>query len=257
MEMDRFDPHLSLRLAETDADRRGAYRTRYDVFVDELGADGPLVDHDSRLEMDRYDPYFDQLILVDDRIDPASGNHVAGVYRLMRLDQALQAGQFYSEGEYDLDVLRQSGRKLLELGRSCVRPAHRNGAAMLSLWDGLAEYVRDHGIDILFGVASFHGTDVARVAAPLSLLHHRHLAPPALRVRARAFQRMDLTPVEAIDRPAAMRQVPALIKSYLKLGGSVGDGAFIDHAFNTIDVCLVMDTAALTATARQRYGAAV
>ncbi|MEM9343919.1 MAG: GNAT family N-acyltransferase [Pseudomonadota bacterium] len=253
--MDRFDPHLSLRLAETGADRRGAYRTRYEVFVDELGAAGDLVDHDNRLEMDRYDPYFDQLILVDDRVDPDTGDHVAGVYRLMRQDQATQAGQFYSEDEYDLSVLRRSGRRLLELGRSCVRPAHRNGAAMLSLWDGLAAYVRDHAIDVLFGVASFHGTDVSQNAEPLSLLHHRHLAPPNLRVRAREFQRMDLIHPDAIDRPAAMRRVPALIKSYLKLGGSVGEGAFIDHAFNTIDVCLVMDTAAMTAAARNRYGA--
>jgi len=252
--MDRFDPHLSLRLAETDADRRGAYRTRYDVFVDELGADGPIVDHENRLEMDHYDPYFDQLILVDDRIQSETGEHVVGVYRLMRQDQATLAGQFYSEDEYDLTALRSSGRKLLELGRSCVRPAHRNGTAMLALWDGLARYVRDHEIDVLFGVASFHGTDVSEVAAPLSLLHHRHLAPPELRVRAREFQCMDLVPPDSIDRPAAMRQVPALIKSYLKLGGSVGEGAYIDRDFNTIDVCLVMDTAAMTATARSRYG---
>ena len=40
-----------------------------------------------------------------------------------------------------------------------------------------------------------------------------------------------------------MVDTPALIKAYLRLGGSVGEGAFIDHAFNTTDVCLVMDTA--------------
>ena len=40
-----------------------------------------------------------------------------------------------------------------------------------------------------------------------------------------------------------MAGTPALIKAYLRLGGFVGEGAWIDHAFNTTDVCLVMDTA--------------
>ena len=40
-----------------------------------------------------------------------------------------------------------------------------------------------------------------------------------------------------------MVAVPSLIKAYLRLGGFVGDGAYVDHAFNTTDVCLVMDTA--------------
>lgn len=254
--MDRFDPNLILKRAETEADRLGAYRLRYDVFVEELGGDGALVDHDRRLEMDRFDPYFDQIILVDRRCDPATLDHVVGVYRVMRGDQAEAAGQFYSEDEYDLAVLKESGRSLLELGRSCVAARQRNGAAMLQLWQGLAGYVRDHGIEILFGVASFHGTDPAPLAAPLSLLHHRHLAPPDLRVRAvnGAYQTMNLMAEAEIDRLAAMRAIPTLIKSYLKLGGCVGDGAFIDRPFNTIDVCLVMDTARLSASAQGRYG---
>ena len=36
---------------------------------------------------------------------------------------------------------------------------------------------------------------------------------------------------------------PALIKAYLRLGGFVGDGAYVDHEFNTTDVCLILDTA--------------
>jgi L-ornithine Nalpha-acyltransferase len=55
--MDPRDPHLSLRLATSDADRRAAERLRYEVFVAELGGDGPLVDHDARLERDRFDPF--------------------------------------------------------------------------------------------------------------------------------------------------------------------------------------------------------
>ena len=39
------------------------------------------------------------------------------------------------------------------------------------------EFLDIHQIEVLFGVASFHGTDAQALAAPLSLLHHRHLAP--------------------------------------------------------------------------------
>jgi putative hemolysin len=177
------------------------------------------------------------------------------VYRLLPGDRLAPGGRFYSETEYDLSVLRRSGRRLLELGRSCVHPDYRGGMAMFHLWNGLADYVLDRGIEVLFGTASFHGTDVAALAMPLSYLHHACLAPPDLRVRAHPgqFQRMDLVVPEAIDRRAAMVATPALIKAYLRLGGFVGEGAWIDHDFNTTDVCLVMDTARMSQKHRDFY----
>ena len=48
-------------------------------------------------------------------------------------------------------------------------------------------------------------------------------------------------------------RVPALIKGYLRLGGLVGQGAWIDHDFNTADVCLVLDTAQMNARRRSIY----
>lgn len=245
------DVQFTARLARTEEDLHAAQRLRYEVFVAELGGDGPLVDHDARLERDRFDPYFDHLLLADE----SRGGEIVGVYRVLRDDQAAEAGQFYSEDEYDLSVLKSSGRRIMELGRSCLAEGYRGGAAMYHLWNGLARYVAEHGIEILFGVASFHGTDTDALAQPLSLLHHRHLAPEPLRVRTvpAHYQPLDLVPEHQIDRRAAMLQVPALIKAYLRLGGFVGDGAFIDHTFNTTDVCLVMDTAQLNARQKTIY----
>lgn len=126
---------------------------------------------------------------------------------------------------------------------------------MYVFWNGLAEYVTKHGIDVLFGTASFPGTDLKSLAAPLTLLHQRHLAPPELRVRALEshFTDMALCDPESLDRVAAMRAVPALIKGYLRLGGFVGEGAFVDSSFNTTDVCLVLDTSRMNATQRAIY----
>ena len=122
---------------------------------------------------------------------------------------------------------------------------------MFLLWNALAEYVLDHGVEVLFGVASFHGTDIEALKLPLAWLHHHHLAPEALRVRVLPghFQRMDLLPKDGLDRRAAMLAMPPLIKAYLRLGGFVGEGAFVDRAFNTTDVCLLMDTAAMNSLA--------
>ncbi len=250
------DPNFELRLACSDRDLMAAQRLRYHVFITELGGTGPLVDHDQRLERDSFDPLCDHLLLIDRRRDPDLLEDVIGVYRLLpgsRLSGP--SARFYSEDEYDLSALRTSGRSLLELGRSCVHPDYRGGAAVLTLWNGLAAYVLRNGIDILFGVASFHGTDPDSLSQPLSYLCRHHLAPPDLRVTALPPHRteMDRLPPEAIDRRRAMQAMPSLIKAYLRLGGFVGDGAWIDHDFNTTDVCLIMDTARLSARHRGFY----
>jgi len=245
-------PDFELRLAETEADIMAGQHLRYAVFVEELGGDGAMVDHAARLERDGFDPYYDHLLLFD---HAAAGAPCVGVYRLMREEALGPSGRFYCEDEYDLSVLRASGRRLLELGRSCVHRDYRGGAALMKLWQGLLDYVERHGIEVMFGVASFHGTDVAPLAGPLSLLHHRHLAPPELRVRALGghFQRMDLMEEAEIDRVAAMRAVPPLLKAYLRLGGFVGEGAFIDAPFNTTDVCVVVDIARVPDKVRAFY----
>ena len=249
--MDSASDPFSVRLASTAEDVEAVQRLRYEVFVEELGAMTKGADHRARLEQDKYDADALHLILEDHR----APGRVAGAYRLIPGEVATRIGGFYSEAEYDLSRLIQSGRSLLELGRSVLAPEYRGGTGMYRLWQGLAEYVLANRVEVLFGVASFHGTDKAPYAQALSLLHHRFLAPEDLRVTARpeAFQSMDLVAEDKIDRLAAMRTTPALIKAYLRLGGCIGEGAYIDHDFNTIDVCLVMDTKAMNEQARLRF----
>jgi L-ornithine Nalpha-acyltransferase len=249
------EDRYATRLASGEADIASALRLRYEVFVRELGADGPGVDHAARTESDEFDAVFDHLVLVDNMADPRLGDHVVGVYRLLPCDRMRRIGRFYSESEFDLAPLKSSGRRLLELGRSCIHADHRGGTGMFLLWNALARYVIEREIDILFGAASFPGTDLRALAAPLSLLHHAHLAPPSLRVRAHGpgAETVALTPLDKLDRKAALAATPALIKAYIRLGGFVGEGVFLDHAFNTTDVCLVMDTDRMSKKHRDFY----
>ncbi|MFK7876522.1 MAG: GNAT family N-acetyltransferase [Paracoccaceae bacterium] len=241
---------LCAELARSDQDMESAFSLRYQVFISELGGDGRGVDHVHQLEQDMFDAHADHLILRDKQ-----NNAVVATTRLMRPEHVVQTGGYYSDTEYDLNPLLHTGRNLLEIGRTCVHRDFRNTGALLHLWAGLAAYVDMHGSEILFGVASLKGTDIPRLAAPLSLLHHRHAAAQSLQPRARIHQPMDLIAETDLDRKAAMIALPPLIKSYLRMGGQVGDGAFVDHQFNCTDICMVMDTAQLSKKAVRRYGA--
>lgn len=250
--MQKIDDHIQVRLARDDNDLRAAQRLRHQVFVQEMGAhDGP----GTGLETDRFDRHCDHLVLVDQRRNPVDQDHVVGVYRMLGRDAAVRAGGFYSEQEYDLSPLVNSGRTILELGRSCVHADYRNGLALYRLWHGLGAYVERRGVDLLFGVASFPGIQPAAHAHALSFLHQNHLAPADIRVQSRAQGGGSggLLPPEAIDKRAAVLGMPALIKAYLRIGGYVGQGYFVDHSFNTTDVCLLLDTTRMSSRQRHQY----
>ncbi len=250
----KTDPsRFQVRLAETPEDIAAAQRLRYRVFVEEMGARASVEEQALRQEMDEFDPWFEHLLLIDTTVTGDPRDAVVGVYRLMRGSVAKQGIGFYGASEYDLSKLENLAVETLELGRSCIAPEARGGVGLHLLWDALGDYVVRHDIRVLFGVASFHGTDPAALAEPLSYLHHAHLAPPELRVTARAFTPMDVLPPGQVDKTRALKQIPSLIKAYLRLGGFVGEGAFIDHDFNTIDVCLIMDTEKMVQKYRAFY----
>ncbi|MDD9923527.1 MAG: GNAT family N-acetyltransferase [Boseongicola sp.] len=253
--MDVEANHLETRLAVSNQDILSAAKLRYRVFVEELGAQSDSMDHVHRIEQDHFDKFAQNIVLIDKRVDPSTENHVVGVYRLLDEAGAEKAGGFYCDDEFDLSKLKASGMKLLELGRSCIDAKYRGGAGLFLLWQALATYVEEHEIDVLFGVASFHGTDVAKHAASLSLLHREYLVSDLLRVTAKGPTKhsMDLVVDGKFDRTAAMKAVPALLKGYLRLGGRVGDSAFVDHAFNTTDVCLILESAKANTQSLARF----
>jgi putative hemolysin len=247
---------FTVRLAESERDVAAAQRLRYRVFVEEMGAVATPEEHAERREVDEFDPYFDHLLLIDNECAGADPlDCVVGAYRLMTGTMAKRGMGFYGATEYDLSKLEAYPRETLELGRSCVSSDHRGGAGMHLLWTGLGQYVAERHVEILFGVASFHGADPVPLAQPLAYLHHNHLAPEDLRVRTlpQFYQPMDLMPAEQVSKVEAMRMIPALIKAYLRLGGFVGDGAYVDHDFNTVDVCLLMDTSRMVERYRAFY----
>ena len=250
---------LEVRLAASEAEIAAAQALRYEVFYDEMGARPGAAMKRLRLDADAYDAICDHLLVIDHA--DASRPRVVGTYRLLRQDVAMAHGGFYSAGEFDLSALiAQSGpgRQLLELGRSCVAPQWRTSATISLLWRGIAAYLGQHGIGHLFGCASLHGADPLLHAAELSYLYHHHLAPPQLRAAARPPQRTEMNRLDpaVIDTRAAARALPPLFKAYLRVGAMVGDGGFVDHQFNTVDVFVVMPVDRITSRYAERFGAA-
>jgi L-ornithine Nalpha-acyltransferase len=232
---------LELRVAENAAEIEAAQALRYRVFYEELNAKPTPEMWAQRRDFDSFDPYCDHLIIIDrDKGEGAAG--IIATYRLMRREQASRRGQFYSIDEYDISPLVNYRGGILELGRSCVDPAYRTKAAMQLMWKGIADYILHYKIGVLFGCASFPGTDPAEHKMALSYLYHRHLAPAEYRARALPgrYVPMNMMPLEEINEKRAFMALPPLIKGYLRLGGFVGDGAVVDPQFGTVDVSVVV-----------------
>ena len=112
-------------------------------------------------------------------------------------------------------------------------PRYRTKRTVELLWHEIWAYVRQHRLDVMIGCASFEGTDPDQLALPLSFLHHYAGSPDAWRASAHASRRFEMNRMakEAIDPKAALHALPPLIKSYLRIGATIGDGAVIDHQF--------------------------
>lgn len=242
---------LQLRLARDACDIAAVQALRYRVFYEEMGAHPTFEMARDKRDFDPFDNLCDHVMVLDRARDGA----VVGTYRLIRRHAADAAGGFYSAGEYDVARFSDHPGEVLELGRSCVDAAARTRLAMQLLWRGIAAYVFHHRIELMFGCASLPGIDTAPLALPLAYLHHFHLAPPELRVRALGshYLDMNLLPRAAIDPAAAQALLPPLLKGYLRLGGFVGDGAVIDRQFNTTDVCIVVKTDLVTEKYYRHY----
>jgi L-ornithine Nalpha-acyltransferase len=245
---------LQVRLAESDGDIEAAQALRYRVFYEALGARAAVEIRHLRRDFDRFDERCDHLLVLDHHrgSGPAA---VVGTYRLIRRAAAARLGGFYSAGEFDISRLVATPGEILELGRSCVDSAYRQRSAAQLLWSGIAAYVFRYNISLMFGCASLPGTDPDALAVPLSYLHHYHLAAAPLRARALAdrYVEMRRLPFLDIDPVGARAGLPPLIKGYLRLGGFVGEGAVIDHDFNTTDVCIVVKTDLVTGKYSRHY----
>jgi putative hemolysin len=251
--------NLELKLARTSYDIEAAQKLRYSVFYEEMGANPSPRIKRLRLDNDEFDGEADHLLVIDRQLrNNFSGrgrNPVIGTYRLLQRSHLGPSKKFYTANEFDISKILSFPGKILELGRSCVDINYRNRVTLQLLWQGIAAYVFSHKIDLMFGCASFPGTQPEKHQAALAYLRSQHQAPQIIRPCALPKKYVDMgSKHEAIGNGVIkINNLPPLIKGYLRVGGQVGDGAVIDNQFNTTDVCVIVKTATLPIRYRRHY----
>jgi len=226
---------LTFSLARSVVEVAEAQRIRFKVFAEEMGANLPSAD--LGLDIDRFDEFCDHLLVRDH-----SNDKVVGTYRILPPEQAVNAGGYYSETEFDMTRLMHLRDRMVEVGRSCVHPDYRDGATITQLWSGLADYVGKHNHEYLIGCASISMGDGGHYAASVyNKIHKLHAAPAEYRV----FPHCRL-PLESLNQNLDVI-IPPLIKGYLRLGAYIAGEPAWDPDFNCADVFILMPVSRMNA----------
>ena len=245
--MDRIDlqllqPHgsgragrrrYSVRIARGPDEVRAAQRLRWRVFADELGARLPT--RVPGVDQDIFDAHCEHLTVSDD-----DTGEVVGTCRILAPDAARRIGGYYSDNEFDLTRLRLLRERMVEIGRSCIDPDHRNGAVIALIWTEIARYILSSGNVYLAGCVSMSMTDGGHCAASIfEQLRVRNLSPAEYRVSPRHH-----LPLDDLEHGRAI-EVPTLIRTYLRAGAWVCGAPAWNPDFNTADFFMFLPLARL------------
>lgn len=222
--------NILVKLANTESEYNQVYKLRYQELLLEYDQTKKF---EEEIDKDEYDEVCDHLIAID-----TSKDQVVGTYRLIKKSHINNLKNFLTEKEFNIDIIKKY--QILEVGRAVVKEEYRDGVTIGMLWRGVIRYAVSENIDIMIGTASFHGTDPLVYKSTLSYLYDNHLSPIDIRCFANKDSYFDMKLCDGYDPVVAKKEMPPLIKGYLNLGATVGDGAYIDKEFNSVDVLIVL-----------------
>jgi putative hemolysin len=238
--------------AASEDELRAAQRLRYSIFAGEMGA--RLVappGTPAGCDADRFDPFCDHLLV--HIVDPLGEepSQLVGTYRVLSPEGARRAGGYYSESEFDLAPLQSLRPTAVELGRACVDAEWRSGGVVMALWSALGSYMLRHRLDTMFGCASIGAADGGRLARRIwRHVSTSHLAAPEWQVRP-------LRPLPQHDESAEvefhLRDLPPLLKGYLRCGAKVLGPPSLDPHFNTADLPIMLRLDELSPRYRKQF----
>ncbi|MDM9652308.1 L-ornithine N(alpha)-acyltransferase [Pseudomonas wenzhouensis] len=224
---------------------REAQALRYRVFSAEF--DAKLNGAERGLDMDDYDIHCRHIGVRD----LESGQLVATT-RLLDHQAAAGLGRYYSEEEFALHGLAKLEGPVLEIGRTCVDAAYRNGATIAVLWGELAEVLNEGGYRYLMGCASISMQDGGIQAhAVMQRLRERYLCTEHLRAEPRH-------PLPQLDLPGnVIAEMPPLLKAYMRLGAKICGEPCWDKDFQVADVFILLKRDELCPRYARHFKAAV
>ncbi|MEM9912586.1 MAG: GNAT family N-acyltransferase [Pseudomonadota bacterium] len=212
------------RRADTQADLAAAQHLRALSF---LGRAAPP-------DADAFDPVCTHIIVRDQFTD-----QLVCCFRMLLLASGDATSRSYSAQFYDLSALETFRSPMAEVGRFCIHPEARDADILRVAWGGMARFVDENGVRMLFGCSSFKGNDANPYLDAFALLRNQYLAPdpwlPGIKSTS-VFRFADLSHGDEPDRRAGLRVMPPLLRTYLGMGGWVSDHAVIDPLMNTLHV---------------------
>lgn len=227
-----------IKLAETEDELAMAQQLRYRIFHDELGKLHGSAGSDS----DAFDRQFNHLLVIDREAD-----RLAGTYRMQSAEAARNGLGFYSETEFEIDNFDRIDAETYEVGRSCVAPEYRNGAAISLLWAGLHEMKNRCNFRYLVGCASVESESPEVGWSLFDQFRANGQLSPLIHGRSRGdFQ---LPRLGSAEPPP----LPPLFKGYLRLGALIASEPALDRDFGCIDFLILFDFEEMTARYSRHY----
>lgn len=225
------------RLACSAADLHAAQALRYECFV--AGRPG---DCGQGTDCDSFDAACQHIL-----VEEAGSGLLACTYRLMRLASGVEIHRSYAAQYYDLKRLSAFDAPMMELGRFCIAAGRAPDADLLRVaWGAMARLVDAQGVAMLFGCSSFAGADPVLHHDALQALARAHLASAQWQPLKKSVATVDYAAtLQDFDPRAAQAGTPALLRTYLMMGGWVSDHAVIDAGLDTLHVFTGLPIAAI------------
>lgn len=238
-------PQYSLVVSADEEHRVAAQKLRYQVFAGEPGFQIP--DDGTGLDADRFDVHCDHLLVRDELTQ-----QFVGCYRMLPPDAAAAQG-YYTATEFDISALDPVGSRIVEMGRACVVPDHRNGSVLSLMWAGILHYLQITGYRWVMGCVSVPmqqddqpaGVNVRGVR---DLLLRKHATESDKRVRPYNPVVVDGCTLDDLEPPARPK-LPPLLSGYLRLGAQICGEPAHDPDFAVADFVAMLSLD----NANQRY----
>jgi putative hemolysin len=230
------------RIVQNDDDVRAAQALRFQVFNLELN-EGLEQSYATGRDEDPFDAVCEHLI-----VEHRPSSAVVGTYRLQTGANAAKNLGYYCAQEFNLETFGPFRASMIELGRACVHPQHRNLVVLGMLWKGIADYARQHDARYLFGCSSLTSQDPAVGAAAYAGLRRKHLAARGWRTQPLPMYECPMLPLAA--DPV---KIPKLLRAYLTLGAKICGPPALDGNFKTIDFLTLLDLQTLSELSWRRF----
>jgi putative hemolysin len=211
-------------------------RLRHDTFAAEFPRMSSL---DHGRDEDDFDDHCDHLVVRHEE-----SRQIVGTYRMMTPECAATVGGRFGDRTFDLSPLRDVDADLVEVGRACVHPDHRNGAVISLIWAGIAGYMRRNGRRWLGGCA---WAQPAEAPAIWAYVQGDHLSPDRYRVAPRRPLADGPLP------PAEPAKPPPLLHGYLRLGGWICGEPGYDQDAGVAAFYVLLDLDQMTPRYRRHF----